>query len=384
MVNATQTPQFKLPLKEEGRRRRQILMILVSIVVLVSSAAATWLLLRAIFPPQTAQVQTTKKPVVKSKIEKPAEALKLDITKKYGNKYANGILPVGDGKYVTNAGKKGHVFACQQYVQSFTGEPEGAGSRGPWFTNNNTQYNINKKLAVKGTVNWKGSFSNTVSGNIRTIVTNDLPLAHTTGTFPIASGDPAFTYDRNPNAIAEQSITYKIDSQPTFGNPQCMGGEVGVMSTGVALFSAFDASGRDAGAWEVQDDCAGHPQNRGEYHYHTLSGCIKDISVQTVIGFALDGFPITGPQVGIDNILTTENLDECHGIQSEITLDDKKVNMYHYVMTEDFPYSVGCFRAKPIQPPVAKPISTPQNPPGGVPPATTPPVEDDDDTPPTT
>ena len=70
------------------------------------------------------------------------------------------------------------------------------------------------------------------------------------------------------------------------------------MLTGVALFNAFDAGGRDAGAWEVQDDCEGHPQNKGEYHYHTLSRCIDDISVHTVIGFALDGFPLTGPTVG--------------------------------------------------------------------------------------
>ena len=75
-----------------------------------------------------------------------------------------------------------------------------------------------------------------------------------------------------------------------------MGGEVGVMTTGVALFNAFDAGGRDAGAWEVQDGCDGHPQISHEYHYHTLSKCISDTSVSTVIGFALDGFPDHGPE----------------------------------------------------------------------------------------
>ena len=70
-----------------------------------------------------------------------------------------------------------------------------------------------------------------------------------------------------------------------------------------------------------------------------------------VIGYALDGFPITGPRVGDNNILTTSDLDVCHGITSTITLDGKKVTMYHYVMTQDFPYSVSCFRAKAIQPP---------------------------------
>ncbi len=68
------------------------------------------------------------------------------------------------------------------------------------------------------------------------------------------------------------------------------------MITGVALFNAFDAGDRDAGAWEVQDGCEGHPQMSGEYHYHTLRAASTTCRVSTVIGFALDGFPITGPR----------------------------------------------------------------------------------------
>jgi hypothetical protein len=130
-----------------------------------------------------------------------------------------------------------------------------------------------------------------------------------------------------------------------------MGGEAGIMLSGSALFNAFDAGGRDAGAWEVQDSCDGHPQNKGEYHYHSLSRCITDVTVQTVVGFALDGFPITGSKIAEKEYLTTDDLDECHGIVSEISLDDKPVTIYHYVMTQDFPYSISCFRAKSIKPP---------------------------------
>jgi hypothetical protein len=143
-----------------------------------------------------------------------------------------------------------------------------------------------------------------------------------------------------------------VPASPTINAPaSCVGGEAGVMLTGVALFNAFDAGGRDAGAWEVQDGCDGHPQMSSEYHYHTLSRCIQDTSVSTVIGFALDGFPITGPKVGPNNILTTGDLDECHGITSTITLDGKSVTTYHYVMTQDFPYSVSCFRGTAVSAP---------------------------------
>jgi hypothetical protein len=160
-----------------------------------------------------------------------------------------------------------------------------------------------------------------------------------------------FTYDRNPNTITGQTFTYALDASPDYGSPSCIGGEVGVMLTGVALFNAFDAGGRDAGAWEVQDACSGHPQNDGVYHYHTLSTCVKDTSVHSVIGYALDGFPITGPRVGNKNYLTTNDLDECHGLTSQVNLDGKSVTTYHYVMTQDFPYSASCFRSTAIQSP---------------------------------
>jgi hypothetical protein len=75
----------------------------------------------------------------------------------------------------------------------------------------------------------------------------------------------------------------------------------------------------------------------------------KDIGIKTVIGYALDGFPITGPVVAPGKFLTTGNLDECHGITSEILEDAKPKLTYHYVMTQDFPYSVSCFRGKPTR-----------------------------------
>ncbi|HWB39181.1 MAG TPA: YHYH protein [Candidatus Saccharimonadales bacterium] len=303
---------------------------------------------------------TTPKTTTSSTVN-TAHGLQLDPSKNYGNKYANGILPVGDGKYSTTTAKKGYVYACSQYAQNLTSSQGGAGTRGPWFMDNNTEYDVNKKTHVNGSVMWQASFTEKLSGNTRTLITNDLP-DHPTGIFPIANTDPAYAYDRNPNTIKGQTLTFALPANPTYGDPSCMGGQSGIMLTGVALFNAFDAGGRDAGAWEVQDKCSGHPEKEGEYHYHTLSACIKDVGVSNVIGFALDGFPITGPKVGTNNYLTTSDLDECHGITSQITLDGKKATMYHYVMTEDFPYSVSCFRGSAIQPPGLQGAGQPQHP----------------------
>ena len=127
--------------------------------------------------------------------------LKLDTNKDYGNKYANGILPIGDNKYVTDAPKKGSVYLCRAQQ----GNAGGAQERGPWFIKNGTEYDINKKVAVEGNVTWEANYSESVSGGNRVITTNDLPRDHTTGVFPVQPSDPAYQYDRNPNSIAPQS-----------------------------------------------------------------------------------------------------------------------------------------------------------------------------------
>lgn len=260
------------------------------------------------------------------------------------DKYANGDLPLGDKKFVTDAPKKGYVYLCHANT-----DPSGGGAQnaGPWIHGNT--WNIQEKSIVSGHIKWPAAaFSVTTSANSRTLTGNDLPF-HTTGIFPIASTDPAYKYDKNPNSIKTQSFTQTFPLTPTYSDtPHCMGGEAGIILTGVALFNGFDAGFRDAAAYEVQDSCQGHPQVSGEYHYHSLSSCITDVGEATVIGYALDGFPITGPKVADNKYLTTDNLDECHGLTSQINLDGKQVTMYHYVMTKDFPYSVSCFRGKPV------------------------------------
>jgi hypothetical protein len=326
--------------------RKKWLLLAVVALLLLALAFGFWIFgnrAAAPTPTSTAQTPSTSNTAT-------ASVLELDTAKNYGDKYADGVLPVGDSKYTSSGAKQGYVYVCQGYAQNLAADSGGAGRRGPWFSSDGTTYNINKKSQVKGSVAWQASFSNKVSGSTRTIITNDLPN-HTTGVYPIAASDPAYAYDKNPNSISSQNFTYSLAASPAYGTPNCLGGQVGVMLTGVAIFNGFDAGGRDAGAWEVQDSCGGHPEKSGTYHYHTLSSCIKDTSVKTVIGFALDGFPITGPKVGPGSILTTSDLDECHGITSQITLDGKQVTTYHYVMTQDFPYSASCFRATAIQPP---------------------------------
>jgi hypothetical protein len=259
------------------------------------------------------------------------------------NAFADGSVPLGDYHYVTDAPKKGYVYLCNVHKDN-----PGSMVDGPWM--HGSTWNYLQKVSVNGAVEWPNAeFSDYISGLWHIFTGNGLPVGYPTGVFPVASTDDAAQYDKNPNTISAQTLSQKLPANPTYSDtPYCMGGEVGVMEDGVPLFNAFDAGLRDAPAHELQDSCDGHPQGSGEYHYHSLSNCFKDIMVTTVLGYALDGFPITGPEVAPGKFLTTNDLDVCHGITSDVTINGKTVSTYHYVMTRDFPYSASCFRGKPV------------------------------------
>src|SRR5690606_23071745 len=111
-----------------------------------------------------------------------------------------------------------------------------------------------------------------------------------TGIFPIAHDDPAYQYDTNPNPIQAQDLSFKIPLKPTrAASPSCLPmGMIGFTNTGVALYNALDDAGRDAAAHEVQDLCDGHPQGKGQYHYHSSSPCLPGADRNEVVGWARD------------------------------------------------------------------------------------------------
>jgi hypothetical protein len=274
-------------------------------------------------------------------------------------------LPLGDNKYTTSGAKKGYVYICHVAAGG-----QGAQVNGPWI--HGSTWDATSKVSVQGSVAWpQASIKIALTNDKRTIAANDLPTNHNTGTFPVAASDPAAQYDRNQSSITAQNNSYSLPANPTaLATPDCIFGMVGVMTNGVSLNDAFDALYRDAAAHEVQDSCDGHPNNEEGYHYHNLSSCFKSPSVDTVIGWAFDGFPITGPEVASGKYLTSDDLDECHGLTSSITLEGKQVTTYHYVMTYDFPYSVSCYRGKSYEPKPGRASSTGggQMPQGGMPP----------------
>jgi hypothetical protein len=254
-------------------------------------------------------------------------------------------LPLGDGK-VSAEPRRGYVYSC---MTQFRGG--GAQHAGDWI--HGSTWDATRKTWVQGDVAWPNAvFTITTANGERRVTGNGLPVNHTTGIFPVRRDEPAFQIDRNPNSIEVQQVGFSLPLSPTqAGSATCVPmGMIGVALSGVAIFNALDAAGRDAVAHEVQDRCNGHPEMRGQYHYHGPSSCVPGANGNTtLIGYALDGFGIYSSYDANGREITNADLDECHGRVSRIAWDGREVNMYHYVLTREYPYTVGCFRGTPVR-----------------------------------
>jgi hypothetical protein len=257
-------------------------------------------------------------------------------------------IPLGDG-YVSATPKVGYVDSCQTTF----GGGVGAQVVGPWINTTAKTWDSVSKIHVQGAVSWAAArYRVSLSGSTRLITSSDLPVDHTTGTFPIASSDPASAYDRNPNSIKAQSIDWSLPANPVAApSPSCTsGGSIGILNDGVLLFNALDGEGRDAGAHEVLDACDEHPQMGDMLHHHQVPSCIlaKATGPSTLVGYAADGYGIYVERDSNGALPTNTDLDACHGRTSTVFWNGKEQAIYHYDATLEYPYTVGCFHGTPI------------------------------------
>ncbi|MGH7234602.1 MAG: hypothetical protein ACREF7_04130, partial [Candidatus Saccharimonadales bacterium] len=107
-------------------------------------------------------------------------------------------IPLGTGK-VSTTPEVGYVDFCNYKSGGVAAEPNE-----PWINLTNDTWDSKTKPSVEGSVSWASSayYNVTLSGDVRTISANDLPVDHDTGVFPISTSDPAYQYDHNPNHIA--------------------------------------------------------------------------------------------------------------------------------------------------------------------------------------
>ena len=190
----------------------------------------------------------------------------------------------------------------------------------------------------------EAKFSLTPHGDRLTVEGNGLPVQQPTGAFPISRNDPVYKYDTNPNGIAAHNLSFEIPAKPVRADePSCVPmGMIGFTITGVAIYNALDDAGRDAAAHEIQDLCDGHPQGRGQYHYHSSSPCLPGAKTNALVGWALDGYPILGMRDAQGKLLTNADLDACHGRAEAVNVRGRTYS-YAYRLTQEYPYTLGCF-----------------------------------------
>lgn len=251
-------------------------------------------------------------------------------------------LPLGDG-HVTDHPSSGNVYSCRM---TFRGG--GARHAGPWF--HGDTWDPTEKPHVAGHVMWPdAALTLAIDGPDVRVSGNGLPIAEPTGTFPIAPSDSVYRYDTNPNHVGAQHLSFEIPLHPVIAqSPSCLPmGMIGFTVSGVALYNALDDAGRDAAAHEIQDDCDGHPQANAQYHYHNASPCIPGVESDSLVGWALDGFPILGLKGANGRYVTNADLDACHGRTESVTVDGRAYG-YAYHMTREYPYTLGCFTGEQL------------------------------------
>jgi hypothetical protein len=216
----------------------------------------------------------------------------------------------------------------------------------PWVDTTADTWNLTTKVAVEGDVRWHSTFTAKRVGSGEILRGNGLPPR--SGAFPVSASDPAHAYNPDQGSIVAHTLKVILPYDPTENQTaSCEPGAVGVAINGIPILDGFDAGGRDGPAIETQDTCHGHPNAGSGYHYHSLSPCLLTATSRThttLVGWALDGFGIYVEYNRKGELLNDSNLDGCHGRVSRVSWHGKVVRMYHYDMTMEFPYTVGCLR----------------------------------------
>jgi len=149
-------------------------------------------------------------------------------------------------------------------------------------------------------------------------------------------------FKQNPNKIVTQHLVFTLPRFPKEAtNKEATDfGPMGVSVNSVAFYNQNAAPGDDIlEELNTFDQYEGHPQQRGQYHYHLeptwLTGTLGD---DKFMGLLLDGFPVYGPvENGIR--LTNDDLDDYHGHTSATA--EFPEGIYHYHITDELPWING-------------------------------------------
>jgi len=264
-------------------------------------------------------------------------------------------LPIGNPFVIDGRGETpavGHLWLC--------GIPPGGrgNSDASDWSNPDGTWDFTRKPTVDGNVTWASEFNVTLDGTGNRIITGNALPSTPTGVFPVDPASVAYRYDRNPSHIEPHDVNLTFPAIPVVAEqPNCVTyGATGISLAGNGIYHGASTLGNDASAHEMLDACGGQSDGTFTYHTHYLTQCMLDEldtcdgGHSALMGYIMDGFGIYGPRGEDGEILTSADLDECHGHTHPVMWDGELVEIYHYHWTYDFPYNVGCFRGTPVRP----------------------------------
>ncbi|MCB0215584.1 MAG: sulfatase-like hydrolase/transferase [Chloroflexi bacterium] len=265
-------------------------------------------------------------------------------------------LPFGDDRILRRDRGQTQPAAGSLWLCGVPAQGRGASEAGDW-TNADGTWDFTRKPTVDGQVPWTSELAVTLDGQGKRRVTGNALPSIETGSFPIDPNSIAYRYDRNPSHIDAHGVDLVFDATPrAAASPSCLPyGATGISLTGNAIYHGASTLGTDAAAHEMLDRCGGQSDGTFTYHTHFLTPCLLDAldppaaGHSALMGYIMDGFGIYGPRGEDGDILTSEDLDACHGHTHPIAWDGRTVDLYHYHWTYDFPYNVGCFKGRPIK-----------------------------------
>ena len=165
------------------------------------------------------------------------------------------------------------------------------------------------------------------------ITTNNLPDHMLTTTNPNCASVKKYKFliPKSPKAVAKpEKITKKMQL-------------IGVALNGVVIAGPYDSQNKIAPYNRTVDLCSSHADPEGMYHYHFAPLCIRGQDGKQIatnhskqIGWSFDGYQIKGLA---DRKKHLPSLDVCNGHNHD--------DSYHYHVTRDFPFFMGCYKAKP-------------------------------------
>ncbi|MEO9569818.1 MAG: YHYH protein [Polaribacter sp.] len=206
-------------------------------------------------------------------------------------------------------------------------------------------YNITPILTMYDNID---AVTYAVNGNTVTFTTTDLPN-HTSPYWNSSHAlYEAYTgtnsnWNKNPNVIAEQNVTFTIPLNPakSSNNLATSLGPIGISRNGIVFYNQYAGPNEQELTSEINsfDQWLGHPTGTNQYHYHIEPTYLTDqFGSGAFLGLLADGFPVYGPTEN-GSTITNADLDEFHGHIS-ITSDFPD-GIYHYHITTEAPYING-------------------------------------------